>query len=117
MRDGATAVVGAAGRAGRVVVDADRLWRRLGELAEIGRDRGGGVTRLSFADEELAARDLVASCMEEAGLEVREDAAGNLIGRPAKAATPMPPSCSPARTWTPSGAAATSTAHWACSRR
>ena len=70
-----------AGHAGRVVVDADRLWRRLGELAEIGRDRGGGVTRLSFTDEERAARDLVASYMEEVGLEVREDAVGNVIGR------------------------------------
>jgi len=63
------------------VVDADRLWRLLGELAEIGRDRGGGMTRLSFTDEERAARDLVASYMEEAGLEAREDAAGTLIGR------------------------------------
>ena len=63
------------------MVDADRLWRRLGELAEIGRVEGGGVTRLSFTDEERAARDLVASYMQEAGLEVREDAAGNVIGR------------------------------------
>ncbi len=63
------------------MVDANRLWRRLGELAEIGRVEDGGVTRLSFTDEERAARDLVASYMEEAGLEVREDAAGNVIGR------------------------------------
>jgi allantoate deiminase len=62
------------------VVDANRLWRRLGELAEIGRVEGG-VTRLSFTDEERVARDLVASYMQEAGLEVREDAAGNVIGR------------------------------------
>jgi allantoate deiminase len=39
------------------------------------------VTRLSFTDEERVARDLVASFMQEAGLEVREDAAGNVIGR------------------------------------
>jgi Iap family predicted aminopeptidase len=77
---GATAVAGA-GHARRVVVDANRLWRRLGELAEIGRVEGGGVTRLSFTDEERVARDLVASYMQEAGLEVREDAAGNVIGR------------------------------------
>ncbi|MCA1729619.1 MAG: Zn-dependent hydrolase [Actinobacteria bacterium] len=63
------------------MIDADRLWSRLSEVAEIGRSEGGGVTRLSFTEEERAAKDLVASYMREAGLEVREDAAGNLIGR------------------------------------
>jgi allantoate deiminase len=62
-------------------VDAERLWSRLSELAKIGRSGGGGVTRLSFTEEERPAKDLVASYMREAGLEVREDAAGNLIGR------------------------------------
>jgi allantoate deiminase len=61
-------------------IDADRLWSRLSELAEIGKAEGGGVTRLSFTEEERAAKDLVASYMREAGLAVREDAAGNLIG-------------------------------------
>ena len=62
-------------------IDADRLWSRLSELAEIGRSGGGGVTRLSFTEEERAAKDLVTSYMREAGLAVREDAAGSLIGR------------------------------------
>ncbi len=62
-------------------IDADRLWSRLSELAEIGRSEGGGVSRLSFTEEERAAKDLVTSYMQEADLEVREDAAGNLIGR------------------------------------
>jgi allantoate deiminase len=39
------------------------------------------VTRLSFTEEERAAKDRVASYMEEAGLFVYEDAAGNLFGR------------------------------------
>jgi len=63
------------------VVDGGRLWKRLSELAEIGRQEEGGVARLSFTEEERAAKDLVASYMEEAGLAVREDAAGNLFGR------------------------------------
>ncbi len=63
------------------MVDGGRLWRRLSELAEIGRSKSGGVTRLSFTDEERSAKDLVASYMEEAGLAVREDAIGNLFGR------------------------------------
>jgi allantoate deiminase len=62
-------------------IDADRLWSRLLALAEIGKSEDGGVTRLSFTEEERAAKDLVASYMREAGLEVREDAAGNLISR------------------------------------
>ncbi len=62
-------------------IDADRLWSRLSELAEIGKSECGGVTRLSFTEEEWAAKDLVASYMREADLAVREDAAGNLIGR------------------------------------
>jgi len=62
-------------------IDAERLWSRLSELSEIGKYEGGGVTRLSFTQEERAAKDLVAAYMREAGLEVREDAIGNLIGR------------------------------------
>jgi allantoate deiminase len=63
------------------VIDGERLWRRISELGEIGRREGGGVTRLSFTDEVRAAKDRVASYMEEAGLSVKEDAAANLIGR------------------------------------
>ena len=63
------------------MVDGGRLWKRLSELAEIGKREEGGVARLSFTPEERAAKDLVASYMREAGLAVREDAAGNLFGR------------------------------------
>ena len=63
------------------MIDGERLWRRISDLGEIGKQEGGGVTRLSFTDEERAAKDEVASYMEEAGLSVYEDAAGNLFGR------------------------------------
>lgn len=63
------------------MVQGERLWRRLMELGEVGKQPGGGVTRLSFTAEERQAKDLVASYMREAGLSVHEDAAGNLIGR------------------------------------
>ncbi len=62
-------------------IDLERLWSRLSELSKIGKSECAGVTRLSFTREERAAKDLVASYMHEAGLEVREDAIGNLIGR------------------------------------
>ena len=67
--------------ANSISINADRLWSRLSELAEIGKSENGGVTRLSFTGEERAAKDLVASYMREVGLEMREDAAGNLTGR------------------------------------
>ena len=63
------------------MIDGERLWRRISDLGEIGKQRGGGVTRLSLTEEERAAKDLVASYMEEAGLSVYEDAVGNLFGR------------------------------------
>jgi allantoate deiminase len=64
-----------------IVIDGERLWRRISDLGEIGKQEGGGVTRLSFTEEERAAKDKVASYMEEVGLSVYEDAVGNLFGR------------------------------------
>lgn len=63
------------------MIQGDRIWKRIFELAEIGKREEGGVTRLSFTDEESAAKELAASYMEAAGLSVYEDAVGNLIGR------------------------------------
>ena len=63
------------------VINEDRLWGRLQLLSEIGKTESNGVTRLSFTPEERAAKDLVATFMKEAGLQVREDEVGNLIGR------------------------------------
>ncbi|WP_409276034.1 Zn-dependent hydrolase [Neobacillus sp. SCS-31] len=63
------------------MVNSNRLWDRLQQLSKIGATQNGGVTRLSFTKEEREAKDLIAGFMREAGLSVREDEAGNLIGR------------------------------------
>ncbi|NNU92492.1 Zn-dependent hydrolase [Geobacillus sp. NFOSA3] len=63
------------------MINEDRLWNRLMELGEIGKQPSGGITRLSFTKEERAAKEKVASYMKEAGLAVYEDAVGNLLGR------------------------------------
>ncbi|ASJ52380.1 Zn-dependent hydrolase [Brevibacillus formosus] len=63
------------------MINSDRLWDRLGQLGNIGKQEAGGITRLSFTPEERAAKDLVTGFMKEAGLTVREDEIGNLIGR------------------------------------
>ncbi|MDT7723816.1 MAG: allantoate deiminase [Actinomycetota bacterium] len=62
-------------------VDGKRLLARLDELALIGADPAGGVSRLAYSAEDVRARDLVAEWMREAGLQVHIDPAGNLLGR------------------------------------
>ena len=61
-------------------VEPTRLLGRLGELARIGADPGGGVTRLAFSAEEREAEELVAGWMETAALTVRYDEFGNMFG-------------------------------------
>ncbi|MGQ9595765.1 MAG: M20/M25/M40 family metallo-hydrolase, partial [Anaerolineae bacterium] len=62
-------------------IDPQRLNDRLERLATFGQTPRGGITRLTFTPEYMAAQDLVREWMEEAGLVPRVDAVGNLIGR------------------------------------
>ena len=64
----------------KLVVNSDRLDRSLAELAEIGKLPNGGVCRLAFSEADVVARDLVKRWMLEAGMSVRSDAVGNIIG-------------------------------------
>ena len=61
-------------------VHADRLQQNLEKLSEFGRNPDGGVTRLGFSDADLAAHKYVIGLMQDAGLEVRTDPAGNIFG-------------------------------------
>ncbi|WP_066172744.1 Zn-dependent hydrolase [Bacillus marinisedimentorum] len=62
-------------------VKGERLAARLAQLAEIGLTADGGVNRIAFSPEERRAKELVKKWMQEAGLSVSEDGAGNVIGR------------------------------------
>jgi N-carbamoyl-L-amino-acid hydrolase len=62
-------------------IDLDRLRRDLEELGRFGRDPRGGVSRPSFSRADIEARDWLKSKIREAGLELREDGAGNIFGR------------------------------------
>ena len=62
-------------------INGDRLNRSLAQLAEIGKLPNGGVSRVAFTTEDLLARQLIQSWMIEAGMTVRTDAAGNIIGK------------------------------------
>jgi N-carbamoyl-L-amino-acid hydrolase len=64
----------------QLVVNSDRLDRSLNELAEIGKLPNGGVCRLAFSEADVLARNLVKNWMLEAGMSVRSDAVGNIIG-------------------------------------
>lgn len=78
------------GRRQSLVVDADRLNRRLAELATYS-STPDGTTRLAFSDEDLAARLWLSERMAEAGLDVSVDLAGNLIGRRSGSEPSLPP--------------------------
>jgi allantoate deiminase len=56
------------------------LARRLQELGRV-TEGTSGLTRTFLSPAMRAANELVAGWMKESGLKVREDAAGNLIGR------------------------------------
>jgi beta-ureidopropionase / N-carbamoyl-L-amino-acid hydrolase len=62
-------------------VNGDRLNASIDRLARIGKLPNGDICRLAFTPEDLQARYLVQQWMVEAGMTVRTDAAGNLIGR------------------------------------
>jgi len=66
-------------------VQSARLQRSLEELSVYGRNPDGGVTRLGFSEEDMAARKYVMDLMRQAGLDVRVDPAGNVFGRRAGA--------------------------------
>ncbi|MFW5897250.1 MAG: Zn-dependent hydrolase [Bacillota bacterium] len=62
-------------------IDAERFLTDIEELGEIGYSEGEGVTRLALSDEDVRAREWLIAKMEDAGLKVKVDAAGNVIGR------------------------------------
>lgn len=64
-----------------VLINADRLWQSLMDLAQIGATPGGGVARLALTDLDRQARELFTQWCQAAGCSVRTDAIGNLIAR------------------------------------
>ncbi len=66
---------------GDLRVDPERIERRIHELSEFGRNPDGSNGRVAFSDADVQGREYTMSLMREAGLVVRVDAAGNIIGR------------------------------------
>jgi len=72
-------------------VTGERVNRRLAELSRFGRTAGGGTSRLAYSDADIAGREWAMGLMREASLEVRVDAAGNILGRRAGRDARRPP--------------------------
>jgi len=64
-----------------IQIDIERLKKTITALAEFGRNTGGGISRPSFSKPDLEAREWLKILFGEAGLEVRQDGAGNIFGR------------------------------------
>lgn len=55
--------------------------RHILELAAFGKNPEGGVSRVAFSEADIQGRAYIMSIMEQLGLSVRIDEAGNIIGR------------------------------------
>jgi N-carbamoyl-L-amino-acid hydrolase len=62
-------------------INGDRLNLHLRELAEFGKNPQGGVSRVGYTEADKQGREYAMRCMRDAGLDVRIDTAGNIIGR------------------------------------
>ena len=61
--------------------NADRMQQHIKALSAFGANADGGVDRIAFSEADLAGRSYIRDLMREAGLSVRMDTDGNIIGR------------------------------------
>ena len=62
-------------------IDADRLWRSIMDLAEIGPTPEGGSRRLALSPEDTAARALLVDWCQPLNLTLERDGIGNMFLR------------------------------------
>ncbi|MBW2541867.1 MAG: Zn-dependent hydrolase [Deltaproteobacteria bacterium] len=74
-------LVVAAAAPSAIRVNQQRIEQRILKLAEFGKHPDGGVNRVAFSKADIEGRKYLTELMREAGLSVRVDAAGNIIGR------------------------------------
>ncbi|HEY7640570.1 MAG TPA: Zn-dependent hydrolase [Steroidobacteraceae bacterium] len=72
-------------------VDEARIQQHITELAKFGANPQGGVSRVAFSDADIAGREYIKKLMQDAGLVVRIDTAGNIIGRREGGNAKLPP--------------------------
>lgn len=64
-----------------IKINLERLKTNILELAEIGKDPNGGISRPSFSTADLEAREWLKDKIACAGFCARQDGAGNIFGR------------------------------------
>lgn len=62
-------------------INGDRLNQSIARLAQIGKLPNDGIKRIAYSQEDLEARNLVIHWMKEYQMQIRIDAAGNIIGK------------------------------------
>jgi N-carbamoyl-L-amino-acid hydrolase len=72
-------------------VNGPRIIKHLTALAEFGKNPQGGVSRVAYSEADLRGREYVMGLMRAAKLDVRLDAAANILGRRAGSAANLPP--------------------------
>ena len=70
-----------AARTTAALPNQERLISSLNHMASIGLQPDGSVCRRGFSQTDVLGRNQLTSWMRDLGLQVRVDAAGNLIGR------------------------------------
>jgi N-carbamoyl-L-amino-acid hydrolase len=75
----------------RLRVNGERVMEHILALAEFGKNPQGGVSRVAYSEADKQGRDYVLGLLKAARLEVKIDAAGNLIGRRAGSADNLKP--------------------------
>ena len=63
------------------MINGERLWASLMDLARIGGTPKGGVRRITLTEADREGRDLFVRWARDAGLTVRWDAVGNIFAR------------------------------------
>ena len=81
----------AAAQTAEVSANPDRMEQRIKALSAFGRDSTGATSRVAFSEADLAGRKYIMGLMRDAGLIVRVDTAGNIIGRRAGSDESLPP--------------------------
>ena len=74
-----------------VKVNADRLNQRFTDLSQYGKNPAGGMDRFAFSDADIESRPFLKQSLEDAGLEVHVDEAGNIFGRREGSRPDLPP--------------------------
>ena len=64
-----------------ILASIERMEQRIQTLSGFGANPQGGVSRVAFSKADIEGREYIRELMEEAGLEVRLDTAGNIIGK------------------------------------